>query len=216
MRKNKVSMTSNYREPIIEERVGVCGVREDTRAFAAAAAALRPSGRALDLGTGTGYIGLCLAQRGWEVDAVDISPRALALARHNAQLNNLPLQVFSSDLFKQVTGTYDVITFNPPLRPSENEATRLFSSLVRRNATISRWLMKTMGGKFEPDRHAFLTQVVADARRHLNPGGSLLIGISEEETEQLAKLPGVRLAGSTPIANMPRQWISHFRFEEST
>ncbi len=208
-------MTSNQVEPIIEERVGVCGVRDDTRAFAAAAAALRPCGRALDLGTGTGYIGLYLAQRGWDVDAVDISQRALDLARRNAELNHLAMQVYASDLLSQVKGKYDVITFNPPLRPTENEATRIFSSLVRRSPAVSRWLMKTLGGRFEPDRHAFLARVLADARRHLTPGGSLLIGISEEETARLAKLPGVRLVSSVPIANMPRQWISHFQFEES-
>ena len=208
-------MTANRREPIIDERVGVCGVREDTRAFAAAAAALRPAGRALDLGTGTGYIGLYLAQRGWNVDAVDISPRALELARHNAELNGLHVQVYASDLLKQAQDKYDVITFNPPLRPAENEATRIFSSLVRRSRTLSRWLMATLGGKFEPDRHDFLAQVLTDARRQLNPGGCLLIGISEEETARLATLPGVRLVSTEPIPHMPRQWISHFQFEES-
>lgn len=207
-------MTASRLELIIEERVGVCGVRDDTRAFAIAAAALRTSGRALDLGTGTGYIGLYLAQRGWDVDAVDISPRALELVRRNAALNRLPLRVYISDLFSQVTGKYDVITFNPPLRPTENEATRIFSSLVRRSRVISRWLMKTFGGRFEPDRHAFLAQVLTDARRHLNPGGSLLIGISAEETARLATLPGVRQLSSTEIENMPRQFLSHFQFEE--
>jgi len=207
-------MTPDHVEPIIEERVGVCGVRDDTRAFAAAAAALRLAGRALDLGTGTGYIGLYLAQRGWEVDAVDISPRALDLARRNAELNHLRVEVYASDLLSQARGRYDVITFNPPLRPTENEATRIFSSLVRRSPAISRWLMKTLGGQFEPDRHVFLARVLNDARSHLNPGGSLLIGISEEETARLAKLPGVRLVSSVPIATMPRQWISHFQFEE--
>jgi methylase of polypeptide subunit release factors len=193
--------------------VGVCGVRDDTRAFALAAAALRPSGRALDLGTGTGYIGLYLALRGWDVDAVDVSRRALALARRNAEQNHAPMRVFVSNLFSQITDCYDVITFNPPLRPAENEMTRIFSSLVRRSPLISRWLMQAFGGKFEPDRHAFLARVLTDARSHLNPGGSLLIGISEEETARLAELPGVRLVSSTPIPNMPRQWVSHFQFE---
>jgi len=211
-------MTSNHLEPVIEERVGVCIVRDDARAMAAAAAALRPPGRALDLGTGTGYIGLYLAQRGWDVDGVDISPHAIELASQNAIRNQLPLRVYLSDLFSEVKGKYDVITFNPPLRPTENEASRVFTSLVRRSPALSRWLrwlMHTFGGRLERDRNAFLARVLTGARNHLNSGGSILIYVvSEEETAELTKLPGVRLISTTPIANMYRLWISHFQFEE--
>lgn len=41
-------------------------------------------GRALDLGCGTGAQAVFLAQRGWEVTAVDAIPRALATARERA------------------------------------------------------------------------------------------------------------------------------------
>ena len=51
--------------------VGVCGVRDDTRTLAAAAAASDAPGRALDLGAGTGYVGVYLAQRGWDVLLVE-------------------------------------------------------------------------------------------------------------------------------------------------
>ena len=70
----------------IHDSVGVCGVRNDTRLLAEIAAGHVAPGRALDMGTGTGYIGLYLAQRGWQVDAVDVSPRAVELAQANACL----------------------------------------------------------------------------------------------------------------------------------
>jgi methylase of polypeptide subunit release factors len=43
-----------------------------------------PAGRALDLGCGTGTDTIYLATHGWTVTAVDMVPKALALARRDA------------------------------------------------------------------------------------------------------------------------------------
>jgi SAM-dependent methyltransferase len=43
-----------------------------------------PYGRALDLGCGTGFWSVRLAQRGWEVTGVDIVPKAVRTARKRA------------------------------------------------------------------------------------------------------------------------------------
>ncbi|MBO3744860.1 class I SAM-dependent methyltransferase [Streptosporangiaceae bacterium NEAU-GS5] len=43
-----------------------------------------PSGRALDLGCGTGTDTIYMATHGWDVTAVDMVPKALAAARRNA------------------------------------------------------------------------------------------------------------------------------------
>ena len=209
-------MTRVESELIVEDAIGVCSVREDTRCAGRSGGEPARPGRALDLGTGTGYVGLYLAQRGWKVEAVDISPRALTLAQRNAERNRLKMGIYASNLFDNVTGRFDVITFNPPLRTDETEVSRVFFSLLRRVPSISRWLMRLFGGLFESDRHGFLMQVFAGARRHLNPGGTLLLLISQDETDQLAALPGVRLARTAPIARMPRQYISEFRFKRLT
>jgi SAM-dependent methyltransferase len=44
-----------------------------------------PSGRALDLGCGTGFWSVRLAQRGWDVVGIDIVPRAVRTARDRAR-----------------------------------------------------------------------------------------------------------------------------------
>lgn len=208
-------------ELVIHDSVGVCGVRDDTRRMAEAAAASAPPGRALDLGTGSGFIGLYLAQRGWQVDAVDVSPRAVELARQNALRNGLAaegrpggVRVYQSNLFDQVQGPYDVIAFNPPMRPDENELSRVITSLLRRSPRVSGWLMKIVGERFESGRSPFLAQVVAEARQRLRPGGRLLLGISEEETVEIAALPGVHLAHVEPIPSMVRQVVAEFTFAE--
>lgn len=48
-------------------------------------AAALPPGRALDLGSGEGGDAIWLAQQGWSVTAVDISPSALAVAAEGAE-----------------------------------------------------------------------------------------------------------------------------------
>jgi ribosomal protein L11 methyltransferase len=57
-------------------------------------AALGPLGRVLDLGCGTGILGLAAALLGAEaVLAVDLNPLCVSTTQHNARLNGLALEV---------------------------------------------------------------------------------------------------------------------------
>ncbi len=51
-----------------------------------------PYGRALDLGCGTGFWSVRLAQRGWDVTGVDIVPKAVRAARERARRASLEVQ----------------------------------------------------------------------------------------------------------------------------
>lgn len=78
-----------------------------------------PVARILDLCTGSGCIGIALAQvfEQAEVDLVDISAPALEVAAINVQRHALEerVQVIQSDLFQQLSGRqYDLIVSNPP------------------------------------------------------------------------------------------------------
>lgn len=73
----------------------------------------------LDIGTGSGCIALALAHAlpYSYVTGVDINKQALALAKKNAQLNNITNADFVySDLFKDLSPStkYDIIVSNPP------------------------------------------------------------------------------------------------------
>jgi len=75
------------------------------------------TGRAIDLGTGSGCIALALAQEGRfdEVVAVDSSPEALALAGENAALTGLRIRLVESDLGAALRGErFDLLVANPP------------------------------------------------------------------------------------------------------
>lgn len=77
--------------------------------------------RALDMGCGCGIVALHLAREGCRVVAADISEHAVENTRMNAEKNGLTIQAITSDLFAEIEGIFDVITFNPPYLPTENE-----------------------------------------------------------------------------------------------
>jgi len=76
----------------------------------AVAARVRPGERLLDLGCGSGVVGVLAERAGAQVTAVDLDPRAVAAARHNGIAD-----ARTGDLFGPVPGErFDWICFNPP------------------------------------------------------------------------------------------------------
>ena len=74
-------------------------------------------GRAVDVGTGCGVLGLMLAKSGFKhVDATDINPNAIeSVRRHLKRLEvRPPLRPRVADLLGRGEGRYELIVFNPP------------------------------------------------------------------------------------------------------
>jgi len=77
-----------------------------------------PGRRVLDMGCGSGVIGLALAQAGAEVMASDINPGAVANAAANALANGLPLTVVLADMLEGIqTSALDCLVITPPYYP---------------------------------------------------------------------------------------------------
>ncbi len=72
--------------------------------------------RVIDLGTGSGAIALAIRQArpDAQVEAVDRSADALAVASANAQRLGLPVHFREADWLAGATGTYNLIVSNPP------------------------------------------------------------------------------------------------------
>lgn len=70
----------------------------------------------LDLGTGSGCIGITLALENPTLDVtlVDLFPKPLLVAKRNSQAHNVSVQFLQSDWFENIDKPYDVIVSNPP------------------------------------------------------------------------------------------------------
>ena len=64
--------------------------------------ALSP-GKALDIGCGTGTNAIYMAQHGWEVTAIDFTPRAVAAARRKAASAGVSLRILEGDVTRLET-----------------------------------------------------------------------------------------------------------------
>lgn len=130
----------------------------------------------LDLGCGSGIIGLFLAQMApWaQVDLVDSNLSAVALARENAQRNGLDrVNVLASDGFQAVAGKrYDIIATNPPFHVGKHQTIGLARTFIATavNALTDHGRLYLVANRFLPYeqsmREAFgnLREIAGDRR----------------------------------------------------
>ena len=116
----------------------------------------------LEVGSGSGLIAIHAAKMGADVVASDISPLAVECTRRNAMRNGARVETIQSDLFENITRSFDVIAFNPPYLAEDDEP----KSWIERS-----W----SGGSGGTDvSAAFLEQ----APKHLTPNGRIFIILS--------------------------------------
>lgn len=72
--------------------------------------------RVLDIGTGSGCIGISIAKyTRAKVTLLDVNSNAIKMAKHNAKINNVEVDVINIDILKEIPqGKFDVIVSNPP------------------------------------------------------------------------------------------------------
>ena len=147
--------------------------------------------RAADMGTGSGCLAILLARRfpRAQVDAIDVSATALAVARINVKQHDLADRVtpYRSDVFDAVPpGRYDVIVCNPPYEPSA-----LMKTLPPEFRQEPRLALD--GGK---DGLDVIRKLIAQARDRLTGNGALLIEVG-----------GLRAAMDAALGRLKPRWL---------
>ena len=91
-------------------------------------------GRILDLGCGWGLIGTVIGKTCRDVRVVlcDVNERAVELSRRNLKENGVDGEVFLSDGFSSLNGTFDAVVTNPPIRAGKSVIYRLFKEAADR------------------------------------------------------------------------------------
>ena len=93
---------------------------------------VEPASECLDLGSGSGVIGLILTrQYNLHMTAVDINARAVALTEKNAQQLHVPVTAVQSDGFNEIQEQFfDHIFTNPPIRIGKQAMYALLSDAL--------------------------------------------------------------------------------------
>jgi methylase of polypeptide subunit release factors len=82
--------------------------------FYARSIRVSPGERVIDVGTGSGVLGIAAARAGAQVSATDTDARAVRAARHNAALNDVKVDASEGPFFADFDGEFDVILANLP------------------------------------------------------------------------------------------------------
>ncbi|MFP3767394.1 peptide chain release factor N(5)-glutamine methyltransferase [Streptococcus sp. TATVAM-FAB35] len=137
--------------------------------------------RVLDIGTGSGAIAISLksARPDWQVTASDISQAALQLAEENSRLNQVSLDFVESDVFSQITGTFDVIISNPPYIAYDDK------DEVGVNVLASEPHLALFA---DEDGFAIYRQIIEGAGEHLSENGKLYFEIGYKQGDGLRAL----------------------------
>ncbi|RMD78044.1 MAG: 50S ribosomal protein L3 N(5)-glutamine methyltransferase [Gammaproteobacteria bacterium] len=147
-----------------------------------------PPRRILDLCTGSGAIAVAcaLAFPEAEVDAVDVSPEALEVARANVARHGVQgrVHLLRSDLYSALGGRrYDLIVSNPPY-VSEAELAALPPE-YRHEPRLA-----LAAG---PEGLDVVLELLRGAAAHLEPGGLLVVEVGATREALERRLPGLPL-----------------------
>ncbi len=147
--------------------------------------------RVVDVCTGSGCLAILLAQHFPEakVDAIDLSPDALEVARINLEQHGLTdrIRLHRSNVFEKVPAAkYDVILSNPPYEPSA-QVDALAPEFQREPR------MSLDGGK---DGLDIIRRLLEQSRTRLKPHGVILIEVG-----------GLRSAMDREFAELDPHWL---------
>jgi len=148
----------------------------------------RPVRRMLDLCTGSGCIAIAAAhyQPDWQVDAVDLSSDALALAAENVErLHTANVRVLQSDMFASLDGeVYDLIVSNPP-----------YVTHAETDALPAEYSHEPeMGLRAGDDGLDLVLEILRDAPDHLSEHGLLICEVGDSEQHLIKLLPELPFA----------------------
>lgn len=136
--------------------------------------------KVLDLCTGSGAIAVSIKKYMPEVQvfASDISREALKIAQKNANNNKVKIDFIESDMFKNISDTFDIIVSNPPYI-KKDDIVKL-SKQVQNEPQLA-----LNGGK---DGLDFYKIIANEGYKYLNKNGVILLEIGYDQGQAVTNL----------------------------
>lgn len=142
---------------------------------------IRSGSDILDLCTGSGCIILSLLHFTKECrgTGVDLSEKALAVAKKNSEKLEIPCTWIHSDLFEQIEGVYDMIVSNPPYIATKE--IELLEPEVR-----DREPRMALDGM--EDGLFFYRKIISESMQYLKPEGWLMFEIGYDQGKAVSEM----------------------------
>lgn len=132
----------------------------------------------VDLGTGSGCIAITLKKElECNMDAVDISDKALEIAKINAKNNNVDINFYLGDMLKPLNKKYDIIISNPPYISYDEE----IMEIVKNNEP-SLALYADNNGLF------YYEEILKNCKENLNNKFLIAFEIGYKQADDIKKL----------------------------
>jgi len=142
--------------------------------------------RILDIGTGSGCIAIALAKKipHAKVFAMDVSEKALRVAKRNALANNVEVHFIEADILKiqGLKGKYDIIVSNPPY-VRELEKQEMKKNVLEHEPDMALFVPNE-------DPLLFYNRIVQFSIDKLSPGGMLFFEINQYLGMETTRLLG--------------------------
>lgn len=160
------------------------------------------SPRILDVGTGSGCIPVMLKKRipGADIHAVDVSGKALEIARQNARTHQAGVSFHEADFLDErgweALPEIDIIVSNPPYIPLGNKDS-MEKNVVDHEPHLA---------LFVPDEDPlqFYRSILAFARQKLAPGGMVFFETHYDLAQKVAELGGAHAEISKDLSGKER------------
>ena len=135
----------------------------------------------LDIGTGSGAIAIALAKNmnKIRIDAVDLLEPVLKIAQQNANLNNVEINFFQSDIYENITDKFDLIISNPPYISQEEY--ELLPEEIKDHEPKSA-LQAENNGLY------FYKKILQNAKEHLTESGKIYFEIGYGQAEEITEI----------------------------
>jgi release factor glutamine methyltransferase len=140
----------------------------------------------LDIGTGSGCIPISIKKNmpSVQISSLDVSAKALDIAKQNAIENNTDINFFQFDFLKDQNynrlSKYDIIVSNPPYIPL-NEKTILDKNVTDYEPHLALFVP-------DNDRLLFYKKILIFATEHLEEGGRIFLEVHEDFAKETAEI----------------------------